>query len=121
MTFVVAIVAGGAAAVVRYLLTRAFAGRGSLPWAVFIVNSVGSALGGATVGLSTTLAISTDARLILVGGVAGGLTTFSTWSVETVQLFMEGKLRAALANVLLGLAVGLAAAIAGYLAATALS
>ena len=121
MIFVVAILAGGLAAAIRYLVTVAFAGRGALPWAVFIVNSVGSALGGATVGLATALAISPDVRLILIGGVAGGLTTFSTWSVETVQLLMERKLRAAIANVVLGLSVGIAAAASGYLLATALS
>lgn len=121
MIFVVAIIAGGLAAVVRYLVTRAFAGRGSLPWAVFIVNSVGSALGGVAVGLSTTLSISADARLVLVGGIAGGLTTFSTWSVETVQLVMERKLGTAIVNVALGLVVGLAAAIAGYVLTTAFS
>ena len=49
----------------------------------------GSAIGGVAVGLATTGVISPDLRLILVGGFAGGLTTFSTWSVETIQLFME--------------------------------
>jgi CrcB protein len=112
---------GGAASVVRYLVSRAYARRSGLPWAVFIVNVVGSGIGGTAVGLATTGVISSDLRLILVGGVAGGLTTFSTWSVETIQLIMERKLRTALANVVLNLAIGLAAATAGYLAATALS
>lgn len=112
---------GGAASVVRYLVSRAFAGRPGLPWAVFIVNVVGSTIGGVAVGLATTGVISPDVRLILVGGVAGGLTTFSTWSVETVQLLMERKLRTALVNVILNVAIGLAAATAGYLAATTIS
>jgi fluoride exporter len=112
---------GGAASVVRYLVSRAFARRSGLPWAVFVVNVVGSAIGGVAVGLATTGVISPDARLIIVGGVAGGLTTFSTWSVETMQLIEERKFRTALASVILNLAIGLAAATAGYLAATALS
>ncbi len=111
---------GGGATVIRYLVSLAFARRSGLPWAVFIVNVVGSAIGGTAIGLATTGAISTDLRLILVGGVAGGLTTFSTWSVETVQLVLEKKLRTALVSVVLNLGVGLAAATAGYLVATAL-
>jgi CrcB protein len=112
---------GGGATVIRYLVSRAYAGRPGLPWAVFIVNVVGSAIGGTAVGLATTGVISADLRLIFVGGVAGGLTTFSTWSVETVQLFLEGKLRTALVNVILNLGVGLAAATAGYVAVTVLT
>jgi CrcB protein len=116
-----AALAGGAASVVRYLVSRAFATRSGLPWAVFTVNVVGAAIGGIAVGLATTGVISSDLRLILVGGVAGGLTTFSTWSVETIQLVVESKLRTALVSVILNLAIGLAAATAGYLLATALS
>jgi CrcB protein len=117
-----AAVAGGAAAIVRYLVTLAYAKRQSgLPWAVFTVNVVGSAVGGIAIGLANSGAISSDLRLIVLGGFAGGLTTFSTWSVETVQLVMEGKLRTALGSVILNLAIGLAAATAGYLLATLLS
>jgi CrcB protein len=112
---------GGAASVVRYLVSVAYARRSGLPWAVFTVNVIGSAIGGIAVGLSTTGVISPDLRLILVGGLAGGLTTFSTWSAETVQLLMERKLRTALVSVILNLAIGLAAATAGYLAATLFS
>jgi len=112
---------GGVATVVRYLVSLAYAGRGGLPWAVFTVNVVGSTIGGVAVGLSTTGFISTDLRLILVGGLAGGLTTFSTWSVETIQLITERKLRTALVNVILNLAIGLAVATGGYLVAITLS
>jgi fluoride exporter len=112
---------GGGATVVRYLVSRAYARRTGLPWAVFTVNVVGSAIGGVAVGLATTGVLSSDVRLLLVGGLAGGLTTFSTWSVETIQLVMEGKLRTALGSVILNIAIGLAAATGGYLVATMFS
>ena len=115
-----AALAGGAGTVVRYLVSRAYASRTGLPWAVFTVNVAGSAVGGVALGLSATGTISPDLRLILVGGLAGGLTTFSTWSVETIQLVREGKVRTALGSVILNLAIGLAAATAGYLLATVL-
>lgn len=113
-----AAIVGGLASVVRYLVARSFAGRSGLPWAVFTVNVIGSAIGGVAIGLSVTGVISPDLRLVLVGGVAGGLTTFSTWSVETLQLIRESKFTAALVSVLLNLVIGLAAATAGYLVVT---
>ena len=118
MILLVAAGVGGVASVVRYLVSRAYASRSGLPWAVFTVNVIGSAVAGTFVGLATTGVISPDLRLVLVGGLAGGLTTFSTWSVETIQLLMERKLRTALVSVILNLAIGLAAATAGYLVAT---
>jgi CrcB protein len=121
LVFLTAAVVGGAATVARYLVSLAYAKRAGLPWAVFTVNIIGSAIGGIAVGLSTTGSISPDLRLLLIGGLAGGLTTFSTWSVETIQLLMERKLRTALVSVILNLAIGLAAATAGYLIASMLS
>jgi CrcB protein len=118
--FLVAAACGGIAAVVRYLVTLAFGGRGVLPWAVFTVNVVGSAIGGTVIGLAADGIASTSLQLILIGGVAGGLTTFSTWSTESVQLFLSGRWRAAGTNVVLNLVVGLAAATAGYLVTTLL-
>jgi CrcB protein len=121
IVFLVAAACGGVASVVRYLVTLAFGGRGVLPWAVFTVNVVGSAIGGVTIGLATTGIVSTSLQLVLIGGVAGGLTTFSTWSTESVQLILTGKWRTAGTNIVLNLIVGLAAATAGYLVSTALS
>jgi CrcB protein len=121
IVFLVAAACGGIASVVRYLVTLAFGGRGVLPWAVFTVNVVGSAIGGVTIGLATTGIVSTSLQLVLIGGVAGGLTTFSTWSTESVQLILAGKWRTAGTNIVLNLVVGLAAATAGYLVSTALS
>jgi len=113
--------AGGLAAVLRYLLSTALAGRGTLPWAVVVVNVVGSAIGGTAVGLAQGGAISADARLVLLAGVAGGLTTFSTWSVDSIQLFLDGRWRAALGNIGLNLAVGVTVAAACYSGALVLS
>ena len=118
VAFVVAAAAGGLAAGIRYLLTLAFGGRGVLPWAVFISNAAGSTIGGVAAGLAAIGVVSPDLRLVIIGGIAGGLTTFSTWSVESVQLFLAGKWRTAGVNVVLNLAVGLAAATAGYVVTT---
>lgn len=106
---VAAILVGGLAAVVRHAVTLAFAGR-FLPWAVLIVNVVGCAIGGVVVALSGMGGVDAGLRLLVLGGLAGGLTTFSTWSVETMQLARSGRYWIAVGNVTVNLAAGLAAA-----------
>jgi CrcB protein len=117
---VVVVVAGGLAAIVRYSVSTFVASRppGSplrrFPWAVLAVNALGSAIAGCAAGLAATTALSDDLRLVLITGVAGGLTTFSTFSVETVELMRSGRWRTAAGSCLLNFTAGLAFAVAGY-------
>ena len=110
------LVAGAIGAVLRYALSRALPVRpGHLPGGILIVNVVGSALAGALIGLAERAALDGDLRLVLVTGFCGGLTTFSTWSVETIELVDGGRWRAAILNVVMTLVLGIAAALGGYL------
>ncbi|SFR92148.1 camphor resistance protein CrcB [Agromyces sp. CF514] len=110
------LVAGAFGAVIRFALSRALPVRpGHLPGGILIVNVVGSGIAGAVLGLAERAAIDGDLRLVLVTGFCGGLTTFSTWSVETIELLDGGRWRAAILNVLLTLALGIAVAAGGYL------
>lgn len=112
------LVAGAVGAVIRYALSRAYPVRpGHLPGGILIVNVVGSGIAGALIGLAERAALSPDLRLVLVTGFCGGLTTFSTWSVETIELADGGRWRAAILNVVVTLALGLGAAVAAYLLA----
>jgi CrcB protein len=109
---------GGAATVIRYVASRTWPVRaGRLPGGVLLVNVAGSALGGLVLGLAERTTISDDLRLVLLTGVCGGLTTFSTWSVETIELVSRGRWRAALLNVGLTLALGASVCAFGYLLA----
>ena len=106
-----AVVAGGLAATTRYAVTRWVARRlprEQLTRAVLIVNVTGSAIAG------VAIAFPSEVQYVLLAGFAGGLTTFSTWSVETIQLMNEGKSNAAVGNVVLNLALGLVAAVLAY-------
>lgn len=87
-------------------------GRSGFPWAVLVVNVAGSVIGGAVLGLAIRGDISADLRLILLTGLCGGVTTFSTFSVETVQLVLDGKGRTAAASVIANLVVGVGGAAA---------
>ncbi len=110
----VALLAGAVGAALRYgastLIGRT---RSRVPWAVLLVNVIGSLIGGVVLGLVQSGAIGTDARLVVLSGLAGGLTTFSTFSTETVQLALAGRWRAAALSVGANLLLGIAAAVLG--------
>jgi len=118
-------VAGAIGALLRYGVSLAFAAADArhrppkhlrFPRAVLVVNVVGSAVSGSLLALAEQTGVSADLLLVLVTGLCGGLTTFSTWSVETMQLVIEGRMRAAFASVWLNLVLGLAAATLCYFA-----
>ena len=70
------------------------------PYGTLIVNVVGSFLIGLIqqVGV-TSLLIPETTRLFLTVGIMGGLTTYSSFSYETMKLLQEGAIGLALANV----------------------
>jgi CrcB protein len=105
-----AVAVGGAlGAVLRQLTSVSLAGRGRVPLGVLVVNTVGSFIAGVALGAPLDPAV----QLIIVSGLCGGLTTFSTFAVETIQLVTAGKHRAALLSVGQNLVFGLAAAMIG--------
>jgi len=88
------------------------------PWGTFTVNTVGSLVLGSTVALMSGLPLPAWVFPLVGTGFCGALTTFSTFSYETIRLLEEGSTITAVVNTLASLAVGLAAC-AGGLAATA--
>jgi len=98
------LIAGALGAVIRFLVARLVRAL----WAVLVVNVVGSLVGGVLIGST-----SGDLRVILLTGFCGGLTTFSSLTVETVQLVLEGRARRALLSVGLNLVLGVGAAALG--------
>jgi len=76
------------------------AGR-SLPWGTLAVNITGSFLIGLVMelGLRSTV-IPADLRVGLTVGFMGGLTTFSTFSYETLMMLEDGRILASFANIL---------------------
>ncbi len=115
------LVALGAAvgAPLRYLTDRAVQARlgTAFPWGTLAVNVAGSLLLGFLVGLPVPPA----AAALLGTGLCGALTTYSTFSYETLRLATSGRVGAALGNALLSVAATVAAASLGYAVAGPLS
>ena len=122
MTVLLVLVGGALGAPVRYVVDLMVQSRHDsvLPWGTFVVNAAGSLVLGATAG-GAVAAGGPHWLLTLVGtGFCGALTTFSTFSFETVRLAEEGALAAAAVNVAGSVVVGAAACAAGWSVATAL-
>lgn len=104
--------------VARYWLSGVVAHRfGELfPWGTLVVNIVGCALIGLLSGLhdSARVPLSAEARGFLMIGVMGGFTTFSSFSLQTLQRVQEGDWLRAVANVLLSVILCLVAVAFGY-------
>lgn len=116
MTVVLVVLGGAVGAPLRYL-TDLFVGSrhdSVLPWGTFAVNVTGSFLLGVTAA-AVRLGQAPDWVLVLIGtGLCGALTTFSTFSFETVRLVEEGSWLAAGLNAAASLLVGLLACAAGW-------
>lgn len=118
------LVAAGAVvgAPLRYLVDRAVQARhgSAFPWGTFLVNAAGCLLLGLLAGLAAAGAASPQLRLFLGAGLCGALTTYSTFSYETVRLARGSAGRLAVLNAAGSLAVGLAAVYAGAALGSAL-
>lgn len=105
----------GLGAMARFLVAIALIGDG-LPWATLLVNVAGSFLIGLAAQASTRpghVMASPLVRQFVMVGFCGGFTTFSLFSLETVQLVRAGSFGLASIYVTLSLGLWLAGAWAG--------
>ncbi|MEU1787952.1 fluoride efflux transporter CrcB [Streptomyces sparsogenes] len=122
MNWLLVVIGGMVGAPLRYLTDRAVQARHDsvFPWGTFTVNVVGCAVLGLLTGAATAGAASPQLRLLLGTGLCGALTTYSTFSYETLRLAEDGARGFAVANVVASVATGLGAAFAGAALARAL-
>lgn len=76
----------------------------SFPWGTLLINVVGSLVIGVA-GAATEAREHAAFRAFLMVGICGGFTTFSSFSLQTLELLQAGRAPAALAYA--GLSVGL--------------
>lgn len=103
---------GALGAVGRYLISTWVYNKGDFvfPWGTFVVNILGSFILGLVYVLGTErLVISPNTRAFLAVGFIGAFTTFSTFSLETLNIIKDGEFRLALLNVLGSVVLGILA------------
>lgn len=94
------------------------------PWGTIAVNVLGSlAIGFLATWLSADgrVLVAPDTRAFLMVGICGGYTTFSSFSLETLNLIRDGEWSWAVANILLSVFLCLLAVWLGHVGATALN
>jgi len=94
------------------------------PWGTFGVNTTGSAVMGLVAAMAAAGAPepwSPTARHIVMTGILGGYTTFSSFSIQTLALAHEGQWGLAVANALASVVVSVAACWAGFTFGTGLT
>ncbi|KWT60036.1 chromosome condensation protein CrcB [Streptomyces albus subsp. albus] len=110
------VVAGAmAGAPLRFLTDRFVQARHDsvFPWGTFAVNVAGSLLLGLVTGAVAAGAGSSRLNLLVGTGLCGALTTYSTFSYETLRLAADGARWPAAANAAASVAAALGAVFAG--------
>ncbi|MBC2688208.1 MULTISPECIES: fluoride efflux transporter CrcB [Pseudomonas] len=88
----------------------------TIPPGTVVANMVGGYIIGLAIAfLAASPTLSPEWRLLIITGFCGGLTTFSTFSAETVALIQEGRLLWALGSISLHVVGSLAMTAAGLL------
>lgn len=120
MTLLLVIAGALVGAPLRYLTDRAVQSRHDsvFPWGTLAVNLAGCLVLGSLAGAGT--ALPTPVLTLLGTGFCGALTTYSTFSYETMRLVDQRAYFYAAANVLVSLFAGLGAVLLGYTVVSAL-
>ncbi len=96
----------------------------TFPWGTLIVNVVGSLVIGfffTYTGPDGRLFLGSLERQFVMAGICGGFTTFSAFSLQTLNLVRDGEFLYAGANIVLSVALCLLAVWLGHAAAASLN
>ena len=115
------VIGGATGTLARYLISvAALPFSQNLPWGTICINILGSFV----IGLFGTLTlahgrfpVSENARLFVMVGFCGGFTTFSSFSLQTLDLMRGGAPLQAAVNVVASVVLCIAAVAAGHLIA----
>ncbi|WP_128429788.1 fluoride efflux transporter CrcB [Streptomyces cyaneus] len=115
MNWLLVIAGAMVGAPLRYLTDRAVQSRHDsvFPWGTFAVNVTGCLILGLLTGAAAAGAASSHVQLLLGTGLCGALTTYSTFSYETLRLTETGAGLYAVVNIVGSVAAGLGAAFLG--------
>lgn len=112
MNWVMVLLGAGVGAPLRYLIDRTVQSRHDtvFPWGTFTANITACAILGFLTGAASAATVSPNTQLLLGTGLCGALSTYSTFSFETLRLAETGSRYFAVANVTVSVAAGLGTA-----------
>ncbi|KQC12137.1 MAG: hypothetical protein APR63_11690 [Desulfuromonas sp. SDB] len=120
MNKILLLLTGGAiGTIARYGLSglthRCF--KGTYPLGTLVVNLFGSLVIGLLWGIWENGYIHTNLRTFIFIGLLGGFTTFSTYMLESLNLFRDGETKMALINIFAHNILGLSFVFIGFIMA----
>ncbi len=96
----------------------------TFPWGTLIINVLGSLVIGffATFsGPDGRIIVPSDTRIFVMVGICGGFTTFSSFSLQTLNLARDGEFLHAALNIILSVVLCLMSVWLGHIAAATLN
>jgi CrcB protein len=96
----------------------------TFPWGTLLINILGSLVIGffnTITGPDGRLLVATTARQFVMIGLCGGYTTFSSFSLQTLNLARDGEWLRAGGNIVLSVVLCLVAVWIGHVAAASLN
>ncbi len=117
MQYISVALGGALGALMRYSTSKIVAHYTSthFPLSTFIVNVIGSFLIVLLFAISLKTNITSQMRLFLFTGFLGSFTTFSTFSLATVELVRSGHYTSAMVNAFGSLIIGCIAVLLGMI------
>ncbi|GAB3037116.1 fluoride efflux transporter CrcB [Spirosoma pulveris] len=115
-SYILVFVGGGAGSLLRYVTGRLLPATllgAPFPAAILAVNVFASLILGAVTGWVLSRVTGDDMRLLIGVGFCGGLSTFSSFSNDTVALLQNNRLGAAFMNIGLNVTLCLLASAGG--------
>lgn len=109
-------VGGGLGSLLRFATYKIFENKGGLfPLSTFLANATSSLILGIAVYLFMHYFKSSHAwSLFFTIGICGGFSTFSTFSIETLQLFQSGATGVAILNIAVSVMACIVAILVGF-------
>ncbi len=119
MKFIYILLGGGIGAICRYLLSTSVNQwlNKIFPYGTLAANIAGCFVIGFLFGTFQKWTISSNLRLFIFVGILGGFTTFSSFGLETFNLFRDAQIKLAVFNILLSNFIGISLVFFGYMLA----
>jgi len=103
MNLIYIVIGGGIGALLRYFSSQFVNNlyNKNFSLGTVFVNCVGALLIGFLINIFDMFGINSKFKLLIITGFLGGYTTFSTYSLETVNYFINGNIKYGILNILL--------------------